>query len=435
MLLIYQPETSPRAKFIFSLVLGELVGCDYRVTTSMEEFLGYQGPSLAYAGQPVEGKLFIREEGLLNETGISYREIQVKKHDGYPVFFGPEDPAALLPFDIFAASFYLVTRYEEYFPFEPDRFGRFRVHDSLAYKAGFLEVPLVNIWAGWLKKRLAEQFPGLAFKQRNFHFLPTIDIDHAYAFRLRKLFRTLGGLGRSVLHGNFRQTALRMRVLTGKAKDPFDTYDQMNQLHATYGLSPIFFILFADYGGKDNNVSLVSREFQELLLQLDEIGTVGVHPSMASNRDHHLLETELFGLSNFLGREITYSRQHFLKLSFPKTYRTLIRMGITDDFSMGYSSAPGFRAGIAIPYRFFDLKKNDETGLTIHPVTLMDVTLRDHNRLSPDDALEKIETLIRTIRSVQGKFIPIWHNESLSETGRWRGWKRVYEEMLHYAAT
>jgi hypothetical protein len=110
-------------------------------------------------------------------------------------------------------------------------------------------------------------------------------------------------------------------------------------------------------------------------------------------------------------------------------------MGITDDFSMGYPSVSGFRASIAMPYKFFDLKKNDITSLTIHPVSVMDVTLRDHNHLDPDQALEKIKSLINTVKTVRGKFIPIWHNESLSEYGRWQGWRRVYEEMLRYAVS
>ncbi len=433
MLLIYLTEITPRTQFIFSLVLGELIGCDYRLTTSKEEYLSHEGPGLTYGSNPADSRPFIEESGLLSETGISAQEINLSKHDGYPVFFQAVSPDSLLPFDLFSASFYLVTRYEEYFRFIPDRFGRFRVQDSIAYKGGFLEVPVVHIWAQWLKKRILNHFPGLSFMQHTFTFLPTIDIDHAYAFRLKKFFRTLGGLGRAVLHGNMSQAFYRIRVLRGREKDPFDTYDDLINLHSMYGLSPVYFILFASYGGKDNNVTPDGRELQELLLMLDEKGTIGVHPSMASSLNTHLLETELFGLSNFLGRDITMSRQHFLKLSFPKTYRALIRMGITDDFSMGYPSQPGFRASVARPYKFFYLKKNDITRLTIHPVCVMDVTLRDHSHLSPDQALDKIKSIIDTVRSVNGKFIPIWHNESLSEYGKWRGWKRVYEEMIQYA--
>jgi hypothetical protein len=109
-------------------------------------------------------------------------------------------------------------------------------------------------------------------------------------------------------------------------------------------------------------------------------------------------------------------------------------LGIQDDYSMGYATDPGFRAGIADPFNFFDLVENKETELTIHPVTVMDVTLRDYHRSNPQKSLETIFSMIDTVRSVNGEFISLWHNESFSEMGRWKGWRTVYEEMLKHAS-
>ena len=136
-----------------------------------------------------------------------------------------------------------------------------------------------------------------------------------------------------------------------------------------------------------------------------------------------------------LNRDVTISRQHFLKLSVPKTYRSLIQLGIRDDYSMGYASHPGFRAGISIPFPFFDITRNEITSLTIHPITLMDVTMKDYLRLTGEQSLEMIGNLIRTVKSVNGEFISLWHNESLMGTGRWLGWRRIFEEMVKLAST
>jgi hypothetical protein len=101
---------------------------------------------------------------------------------------------------------------------------------------------------------------------------------------------------------------------------------------------------------------------------------------------------------------------------------------------MGYASHPGFRAGISMPFPFFDISRDEAASLLIHPITVMDVTMRDYLRLSPDKSLELIEDLVRSVRSVNGEFISLWHNESLGETGRWLGWRRVFEKMVSMAS-
>jgi hypothetical protein len=433
MLLVYLPRITPRAEYIFTLVFRDLIGCDFRLTASPEDFLGYEGPGLTYGQKPIDGRLFIEATGLLDETDVSPKKIIFTECRSLPAFFATGNSSSLFSFDLFSAAFYLVSRYEEYLPFNPDRFGRYRARESVAGKGDFLHLPVVNIWSNWLEEALKKHYPSLRTWPRQFSFFPTIDIDHAYAYRLRKLVRVLGGYGRAIMRGNWKQVVRRTQVLLGKAHDPYDTYAFLHEVHRLSGLSPLYFILLADYGGHDNNVTTDNREFQELLLDLDEKGTIGIHPSLSSNREYNLLEEELFGLSNLIGRDITMSRQHFLWLSFPRTYENLIRLGITDDYSMGYSTEPGFRASIADPFRFFDLEKNETMPLTIHPVSLMDVSLRDHYHLSRENAIKKCREVISTVRSVNGTFIPVWHNESLSESGRWKGWTWVYTEMLRFA--
>jgi len=101
---------------------------------------------------------------------------------------------------------------------------------------------------------------------------------------------------------------------------------------------------------------------------------------------------------------------------------------------MGFSGEPGFRAGIATPFRYFDLFRDETMPLTIHPVTIMDVVFRDHLHLSPENSIVRMKQLIDTVRSVNGECVTLWHNESLTGKGRWEGWNRVFEETTAYAA-
>jgi len=433
MILIYIPGITSRVQYIFKLLLQDILGIEYRLTDLKEEFERFGGPRFVYDRIPVEGELFLETAGLLFEAGIYPHELQTTQVKGLPVIFEGRHPRSLLPFDPFSACFYMVSRYEEYSRHKKDKYGRFQVSESIASQGKFLEKPIVHLWAEQLALALLAYFPSLDLRPPDYRFIPTIDIDHAFAYRGRGMIRNMGSAGRSLLKGNVKDISLRFKVLSGMEKDPYDIYDYLHPLHLKMKLSPVYFILFASYGGDDNNISLRDKNFHRILRELDSDDGVGLHPSLSSNKHRDRLESEWRGLSGILGRDILLSRQHFLKISFPRTYRNLIKLGITDDFSMGYASHMGFRAGIAIPFQFFDLSNNEITALRVHPVAIMDVTLKDYLRLSPEESLETIRRVITTIKAVNGEFVSLWHNESLSESGRWKGWRMVYNEMLEMA--
>jgi hypothetical protein len=430
MLLIYASPVTSRLQYILRLMIGELSGLSYSVTGLQEEYIAWPGPKICYSVDPLPGGFHITPSGLLVEQEIVPRTPSVGIFQGIPVLFVTNDPLSDLPFDPFAAAFYMVTRYEEYHASHRDKYGRFPVNESIAWQGGFLERPVVNEWASILGKQLRHFFPDITIRPGTFRYIPTIDIDHAYAYRHRPLIRTLGSMVKALTKGHGEDLILRFNVLAGHAPDPYDNYAYIRQLHSRYGTQPLYFVLFADYGGNDNNIPVSGKALSRLVTELDREKGVGIHPSLSSNKHFTKLESEYQGLCKLLNRRVTMSRQHFLKISLPKTYRWLIRLGITEDYSMGYASHPGFRAGIASSFDFFDLTNNEPSPLRIHPVSLMDVTLKDHLRLNPEKSIEKTSEVISGIKSAGGEFVSLWHNESLGEQGRWKGWRRVYEQML-----
>ena len=100
---------------------------------------------------------------------------------------------------------------------------------------------------------------------------------------------------------------------------------------------------------------------------------------------------------------------------------------------MGYASRTGFRAGTCTPFLFYNIHLEETTSLRVYPFTVMDVTLKDYLHVTPEQAIDRVKKIIDEVKNVQGTFISLWHNESLSETGEWKGWSRVYTEMLKYA--
>jgi len=432
MLLIYSETITPRLQYITHLLFTELYGAGVTLTDRKDEVLSASGPVINYSGEEMPVGLQVRPSGLLAGKEVFEINVPLGTTGDLPCLF--PDPEGPFPFDVFSACFYMVTRYEEYLSTKKDKVGRYKLSESIAKTGDFYHLPVVNLWAAALVSRLLEQYPSTELKPRTYQYVPTIDIDHAFAFRCRPFWRTMAGIGRSISHAHMSNVSDRLMVLTGFRKDPFDTYDYFLSYYKKLKLVPWVFMLYADYGGHDNNVKLRCPAFRDLLARLGEESRIGMHPSIASAHSVRRLEREYNGLSAATSREITGSRQHFLKFSFPNTFRRLISLGITDDFSMGFSGEPGFRAGIATPFRYFDLFRDEIMPLTIHPVTIMDVVFRDHLHLSPENSIARMKQLIDTVRSVNGECVTLWHNESFTGKGRWEGWNRVFEETTAYAA-
>jgi peptidoglycan/xylan/chitin deacetylase (PgdA/CDA1 family) len=217
-------------------------------------------------------------------------------------------------------------------------------------------------------------------------------------------------------------------------KDPYDTYDWQLSLVRKYKLKQLYFFLVGDYGEFDKNISLESsRKMQSLIKSLADYADIGIHPSYASNLNRKQVKKELKRLNKVLKREVTRSRQHFLKVTFPDTYRTLIELDIEEDYSMGYASEIGFRASICTPFNFYDLDLDIETRLKLVPFMLMDGTMKDYMKLTPEQAIERARKLVDEVKKVNGKFVTLWHNQSVNDRDEWKGWRSVYETIVAYA--
>jgi hypothetical protein len=225
----------------------------------------------------------------------------------------------------------------------------------------------------------------------------------------------------------------RYQVLRNNQPDPFNTYELLNHFHSRAGVEPIWFFLVGSYSRFDKNISTDNVHFQDLIRLISRHNPVGLHPSYASNSSPSIIRQEAERLSRIIGRPVAASRHHYLRIHLPETYRALTHLGIRQDFSMGYADCPGFRAGIASPFPFFDLEENKITDLVIYPFQVMDTCLHTYLKLNPEQAIDRISELTGRVKAVQGTFISLWHNESLSEWKDWRGWSTVYEQLLALA--
>ncbi len=369
------------------------------------------------------------------EDKVSSQEDQLNElvsWEGLPAFF-TTGKSSILPFDLFAATFFLISRYEEYLPYTADQHNRYPADQSIITRMGLLDKPIVDIWINKFGEVLQNLFPKeIHIKKGDFKFEATIDIDNAWAFKHKGFARTIGSIlstGQSMEKRNFRY-----QVLRGKQHDPFFQFNKMEMIHKEFAVQAKFFFLVGPYGKYDKNISPSKKAFRNLIRGISDKYETGLHPSYSSDSNHKAIRKEKDLLSGIIGSEVKITRQHYLKLNLPKTYQSLIKAELFNDYSMAYADQSGFRAGTSKTFYFFDIKNNKATPLRVSPFQVMDTGLRDYEKLNSDQAIERIRILIQNTKDAGGTFRSLWHNESFSEWQGWKGWTRVYKEMLAIAS-
>lgn len=428
-MIVYSPNISNRLTYIVKFIAEELTGQPFIITRDPAAYIAYAGPAINYSPQGIRDvELRVTPHSLLFEKGIQRQEITISGHNGYPFFFAGDGD---IPFDVFAASFYLLSRYEEYLPYTKDLNGRYPHTASLAFQQGFLDKPLVNYWLQDLRNVLQGIFPDCTLKKPAFRFLPTYDIDEAFAFRHKGWMRNTGGWLRDLFRGKLKQCGQRLHVLKGEEPDPYEAFDAMDRLHEQFGLSPLyFFLLAAKRGQVDKNTDPSGVAMQQLVRRLAAAYPTGIHPSWQSGDDESLLISEKKLLQSITGKPVTVSRQHYLRFTLPEGYRRLLAAGIHEDHSMGYGMVNGFRASVASPFYWYDLQQESSTALLLYPFCYMDANSFYELKHTPAQALEEMMMYYREVKKVNGLLITLWHNTFLGTDPRFAGWKDVYTRFL-----
>ncbi len=480
MVLLFAHQNSARLHYFIEEVFLRRLGIPVQLTHDLSMFhqengalkIVYSSTPLMHS-EPVHG-LWIYDSGLLFEDHVRAWGIAptVKKYPivgdatietrlGMPLpesLLGlfPYEPQKLsenqapynawdltskqIPFDLFSAIFWSLTRYEEVqwgiaqstdARFQPDAHGRFPAKESLFAQNQCLNSPLVDQWTCLLGILLNVN------PNRKWSIIPTADIDMALRYGGRDIITQLGSLARDLVTAP--QLFLeRMAVLMGK-KDPYAmdyaTIQQLKPSQSTAELSPKLFVLTAttrDNRNKQISKNKLFKEFERLKTSVAlNPEWIGIHPSWQEKNNAMKTvtawEEETQTLSKLIGARPKHSRLHFIQLHLPQSYQLLIQLGVQTDWSMGYPDAVGFRAGTAVPYTWYDVSSEKSTSLQVVPFCIMDVTCKNYLNLSPYDSMNLGESFKQTISQWGGVFSYIFHNESVSNSYPWKGWKRVIE--------
>lgn len=422
-MLIYTEHNNSRIDYAITTFF-RLAGIEkVEITNDRNKYESYQESKINYSNISIVANGFqIIPHNLLLEKGVKSQELKLEKWENSSCFFKTSD--GKIPFDIFAATFWLVTRYEEYLPFTPDNHSRFSGKDSFLFKHNLLLQPLIDQWT----KQLLELM-GISVERRVKKTL-TIDVDNAFAFAYKGRFRSFQGFVRNVATRNFKSIKDRRKVLSGKMHDPFDTYDEIIEKAQAHQMDLKFFFLLGDRDKNDTNMSHLIPELREKIKYVSSKSEVGIHPSYNSLFKSEKVNEEVQRLEEIIGKKVKISRQHFLRMQLPKSYQILIKCGITEEHTMGFADEPGYRAGTSQPFYWYDLENEKATPLLVFPFVMMDATLKRYLGLSPEKAIEYSQQIFDEVKKVSGNFTVLWHNETVNDYHKWANWKQVYEAHL-----
>lgn len=419
MILIYTHEITNRINYTFHLLFERIMGIKYECTKDTEQFANFEGPKFCYSNKDLfaEYKFWPVHE-LLFEQGIKKQDTSNRA-----------DQTILSLDDPFASTFYVASRYEEYLPHTSDIFKRFEANQSILFHKNLLHYPVIHVWAEKILATLSKSHP-IQGNKKQFDPIVLIDVDQAFSYKHKGTFWSAYIAMKNFLKSNREDISLQSKVLRGKMADPYDSFDYLMQVQALTGLKMIYFIHAGSRSKYDRPIPLRFKGITQLVKNISNYAEVGLHPSFQSNDNEWMIRNEKELLERIISKPVKLSRQHYLRLSMPVTYRRLIDHGITEDFSMGYATEPGFRAGCCIPFNWFDVQANKATSLVIHPVTFMEGIFAQEKNLLPQHAVSEIEQYIDTVDQYGGQFIAAWHNHTITDQGNWKGWKEVFELMV-----
>ena len=401
MLLVYTHKITPRVTYIFKHICARVLGVPVSFTAKVEELVAHEGAKLSYTNKKLGNELHIKSTAILFDQGVMTLDIKVSDWEGVPCFFQNKDIESSIPYDVFAASFYLLSRYEEYLPHVKDERGRFPATESLAAQHHFLKLPVVDIWIDRFGQLLQKHFPELVIDKNTYETQLIVTVPQSFKFLKIGFLRQFGGFFKDLARLRLRENFQRIQVLLGLRKDPYDTFSWLINIQKQVPKKFRVFFQVGDYAYQSKNIKYRKRSFQTLLKMVADYCEVGLLVSQRAAGHVADFHIEKRRLEEIVHRPLGAMRITDSLLTIPQVYRNALDQEATDDFTMGYPDRPGFRAGTSKPFLFYDLDYEIQTPLVVHSVCFLGEHMVNHLNHSIDYVqIKELRSVIQTVGGI-----------------------------------
>jgi hypothetical protein len=329
--------------------------------------------------------------------------------------------------DDLAEAFFHLARVEERRG-ERDRHGRFRASASWLDP---LDPPLERL-------RLRLQVAGEGWMGGRFAVALTHDVDIPWRWTRIGVRGAAARLKSHVRRGRAAAALAEARALSAlplhkvRGTDPNWTYERIGQLESSHGANSTFFLLAGHRHRADGPAPEVYEQLRPRLVEAVRAAgaEVALHGSYTAAEDVSVLAAEKEVLERLAG-PVRGNRYHYLRVDPHANLAPLERLEFSYDTSLGFAETPGFRAGIARPFRPWDFEHDRPLGLVEIPLVAMDVTLSEarYLALSARAAEPRILALVDFAARTGGAFAVNWHVDRF-DRGTAHGWDRLYTRLL-----
>ena len=427
MLHVLLETSSPRAHYVVRHVFERMLGWPVVFVGSREELRVGPGAKLSYGALPVDGAFHVPLSGWFDTPSKHAQPASEGK--GRDLVLFPRGPRS----DVFAAVFHLISLEAEYLEYGRDEHGRIIADELPLVTAEAHVIPIADQWVLVLAQQLRSGFPELPEPGRSYRHVLTVDMDNGLKYAARSWQRAMGASAKDLAGGRATRFFERWNVRLGRNEDPYATFvDRLAEVGGDVDRM-IAFVLTRGEGRFDHAARIDHPLFVGLLKRLADVAEIGLHPSYESSRDERIFAREREQLSKVTGRPIHVSRQHFLRWRMPDTFRALIANGFSEDHSIGFSDRIGFRAGTCTPFPWYDLERDEETTLMLHPFAVMDSALANQTGEGLQNALGEMKRVSDAVREVHGSFVSVWHDRFLSGHEEFEGGPEAMRELVEHA--
>jgi len=436
-----QRKFLPEKKYILDLLLNEFLQITYQL--NYHEKASYK--IVAETGSYLEVKdaffsKFDEAEGYLHETNvpssISYGKNSFLSEDNAIILFGDNEYTKTahnikLGNDIFAASFFMLTRWEENVIAERDLHNRFPDEKSIAQRFAFHKRPVVDEYLFMLEKMLHFLGEETFRNTEGYRLTLTHDIDDIERYAsFYKTFRALtGDLIRRRSISLFLKTLFDILLVKMKRKkDPYDQFDFLMNLAEANGLNSYFYFIPGIKGEPDVRYDFSNSKVGERITSILNRGhQVGIHGSLRSNESlqYYLEERNRFQKTY---KPIQHNRQHFLSFSVPDTWQILEEAGMSSDTTLGFANDWGFRAGTSLNYPVFDVIKRVRFKLREYPLIAMDTAIK-RKYANLESMYWELKKAYSIVKRYNGNMVILWHNNNINHY-EWKGTKEFLENIV-----
>jgi len=431
-------------KYIIDILFGEFLGLEYeiKVENRKDYEIVLENENLIIFEDSFFGN-FPKDLEYLKQENIP-KKIEFGKNDfifenDIPIIYGTNkliknQSTITCGIDIFSSSFFMLTRWEEYVNKTRDIHNRFPATESLAYKQGFLDRPIVNEYVEMLWNMLKCLGIKQKRKKREFKLILTHDVD--IPLKYKNIYSGIKEIiGDIVKRKNFRlafeNLALKLKTHLKLKKDPFDTFNYLMDISESLNSKSYFFFMGKGTSSYDNRYNSNDKFILNLVENIKNRGHfIGIHPTYNAYNDFNQFKQEKLELEKNFNLKITFGREHYLRFETPTTWQIWEDNEMEWDSTLSFADKEGFRCGICYPYSVYNILTRKKLNLKERPLIVMEGSFITYQpNITPEQMEQKIKKLMNKVKKYNGEFVFLWHNSSFNY-GNWLKFQYIYEKVL-----